>query len=210
MTKSKKQRKGQKWRARQNKDSFVQKARKIGYRARAAFKLEQIDRKFGLIRPQSRIVDLGSAPGSWSQYASGRVSGEHQIVAVDRLPMQNISGVHFIQGDFTENRVIEQVMEYLEGHQIDLVLSDMAPNITGIKATDQARAELIQESILEFCARALRPGGALVTKLFEGESAIVMRSQLKSLFVDFQAFKPDASRNESKEIFLVAREYRAN
>ena len=208
MSKSKKQRKAQKWTIRQNKDPFVQKARQSGYRARAAFKLEQIDRKFGLIRPDSRIVDLGSAPGSWSQYAASRVSGEHQIVAVDRLPMQDISGVQFIQGDFTENTVIEQVLAYLEGDRIDLVLSDMAPNISGIRATDQARAESIQESILNFCAEALRPGGALVTKMFEGESAVAMRSHLKSLFAHFQAFKPEASRSESREIFLVAREYR--
>ena len=208
MAKSKKQRKGQKWRARQNKDPFVQKARQTGYRARAAYKLEQIDRKFGLIRPEFRIVDLGSAPGSWSQYAAGRVSGQHQIVAVDRLPMQDISGVHFIQGDFTENTVIEQVLAYLGEYKIDLVLSDMAPNISGIKATDQARAELIQESILTFCERALRPGGALVTKIFEGEAAVAMRSHLRSLFVQLQAFKPEASRKDSTEIFLVAREYR--
>ena len=208
MAKSKKQRKGQKWRARQNKDPFVQRARQTGLRARAAFKLEQMDRKFGLIRPESRIVDLGSAPGSWSQYAAGRINGERQIVAVDRLPMQDISGVHFILGDFTEIAVIEQVLAYLDGRRVDLVLSDMAPNITGIKATDQARAQLIQESVLDFCERALRPGGSLVTKLFEGESAVTMRSHLKSLFVQFQAFKPEASRNESKEIFLVAREYR--
>ena len=207
MTKSRKKRKGQQWVARQNRDPFVKKARQAGYRARAVFKLEQIDKKFHLIQPDSRVVDLGSAPGSWSQYAASRVKGDNQIVAVDLLSMQDISGVRFIQGDFTENVVIQRILDLLDGHQIDLVLSDMAPNITGINATDQARAELIQETILDFCQRALKPGGALVTKLFEGESAIKMRSQLKSLFKQIHAFKPEASRNQSKEIFLVARGY---
>lgn len=210
MAKSRKKRKGQQWVARQNRDPFVKKARQTGYRARAAFKLEQIDQKYRLIHPHSRVVDLGSAPGSWSQYTASRIGGNHQIVAVDLLPMQDISGVQFIRGDFTENAVVQQILALLDGHRIDLVLSDMAPNLTGIKATDQARAEVIQESIMGFCERALKPGGALVTKLFEGESAIIMRAQLKLLFKQFHTFKPEASRNQSKEIFLVAREYSGN
>lgn len=210
MAKSKKQRKGKKWVTRQNRDPFVRKARAGGFRARAIYKLEQIDRKFRLIRADTRVVDLGSAPGSWSQYAAGRVKGEDQVVAVDLLPMEAVPGVTFVQGDFTDKEVIQGVLEHLGGQKVDLVLSDMAPNITGIRATDQARAELIYESVLAFCARGLRPGGVLLTKLFEGEAAVNMRAHLKPLFQRFQVIKPDASRSESKEIFILAQEYNEN
>lgn len=210
MAKSKKQRKGKNWVTRQNRDPFVKKARASGFRARAIYKLEQIDRKFRLIGADTRVVDLGSAPGSWSQYAAGRVKGVDQVVAVDLLPMEAIPGVAFIQGDFTDNELIQRVLEHLGGQKVDLVLSDMAPNITGIRATDQARSELIQESLLVFCAQRLRPGGALLTKLFEGEAAVKMRAQLKPLFRQFQVIKPDASRSESKEIFILAKGYTGN
>lgn len=185
----------------------MQKARAGGFRARAIFKLEEIDSKYRLIKPDTRLVDLGSAPGSWSQYAVRKVRNADQIVALDLLPMDDVPGVRFIQGDFTDYDIIEQAKQTLSGHPVDLVLSDMAPNITGIRATDQARAELIQESILYFCNEALRPGGALLTKLFEGEAAVFMRKQMKTLFAQSQAIKPDASRAESKEIFLLARGY---
>jgi len=210
VAKSKKQRKGKKWVTRQNRDPFVRKARAGGFRARAIYKLEQIDRKFRLIGADTRVVDLGSAPGSWSQYAAGRVKCESQVVAVDLLPMEAVPGVTFIQGDFTDKEVIQGVLEHLGDQKVDLVLSDMAPNITGIRATDQARAELIQESVLAFCAQGLRPGGALLTKLFEGEAAVNMRAQLKPLFQRFQVIKPDASRSESKEIFILAQDYIEN
>lgn len=210
MAKSKKQRKGKKWVTRQNRDPFVRKARAGGFRARAIYKLEQIDRKFRLIGADTRVVDLGSAPGSWSQYAVGRVKCESQVVAVDLLPMEPVPGVTFIQGDFTDKEVIQGVLEHLGDQKVDLVLSDMAPNITGIRATDQARAELIQESVLAFCAQGLRPGGTLLTKLFEGEAAVNIRAQLKPLFQRFQVIKPDASRSESKEIFILAQGYIEN
>jgi 23S rRNA (uridine2552-2'-O)-methyltransferase len=208
MKKSRRQKKSGNWVERQNSDQFVKKARAGGFRARAIFKLEQIDQKFRLIMPNTRLVDLGSAPGSWSQYAISRVQNPNQVVAVDLLPMEQISGVPFIQGDFTESKTIEQVFNALNGSMVDLVLSDMAPNITGIRATDQARAEALQESILFFCSQALKPGGTLLTKLFEGEAAVFMRHQMKTLFSQYQAIKPDASRSQSKEIFLLARGYK--
>ena len=201
-------RKTSNWATRQQNDPFVKKARAAGFRARAVFKLEQIDQKARLIRPETRLVDLGAAPGSWSQYAASRVRDPGQIVAVDLIPMEPVSGVRFIQGDFTDPEVVARVFDALGGEGIDLVLSDMAPNITGIRATDQARAEALQESILAFCRQALRTGGSLLTKLFEGEAAIAMRKELKLQFDDFQAIKPDASRAESKEIFLLAKGYR--
>ena len=207
MKKSKRQSKSNIWLDRQNSDQFVKKARKGGYRARAVFKLEQIDKKHQLIKPDTKLVDLGSAPGSWSQYAVKRVNHPAQVVAVDILPMDEVPGVQFINGDFTQEDVIQRILGALEGAQVDLVLSDMAPNITGIRATDQARAEILQRSILQLCEQALKPGGGLLTKLFEGETAIFMRLQMKTLFNRFQVVKPEASRSESKEIFLLARGY---
>ncbi len=196
------------WRSRQNSDQFVKKARAEGFRARSAFKLEQIDQKYRLIRPTTRLVDLGSSPGSWCQYAVKRINASDHVLAVDLLSMQPVSGVRFIQGDFTDQDIVELVKQSLGAEPIDLVLSDMAPNITGIRATDQARAALLQESILEFCRIVLKPGGALLTKIFEGEAALAMRSEMKNLFSQFQAIKPDASRAESTEIYLLGRGYR--
>jgi len=208
--KSKRKRKTSNWANKQERDPFVKKARSDGYRARAVFKLEQIDQKAKLIRSGTRLVDLGAAPGSWTQYAVTRVADPGQVIAVDLLPMEPVSGVAFVQGDFTSPEVVAHILEALGERELDLVLSDMAPNISGIRATDQARAENLQESILAFCQGALRPGGALLTKLFEGEAAVMMRKRMKLQFDQFQAIKPEASRAESKEIFLLARGYRRN
>jgi len=208
MKKSKRQKKSGSWVERQNNDQFVKKARAGGFRARAIYKLEQIDQKYRVIAPSTRLVDLGSAPGSWCQYAITKVKNPGQVVAVDLLPMEQVSGITFIQGDFTEPVVIEQVFRALNDGAVDLVLSDMAPNITGVRVTDQARAEALQESILFFCSQALKPGGTLLTKLFEGEAAVFMRHQMKTLFSQYQAIKPDASRSQSKEIFLLAKGYK--
>ena len=159
MTTGRRRRKSDNWRRQQNKDPYVRRARAGGARARSFFKLEQIDRKYRLIRPSTRVVDLGSAPGSWTQYVTERVSSPAQVVAVDRLAMDPVPGVHFVQGDFTDSGISDDVLAWLGDSPVDLVLSDMAPNITGIRATDEARAEEIQEAVMEFCDRALRPGG---------------------------------------------------
>ena len=145
-----------------------------------------------------------------SAVMGAHAAGAHPIIAVDLLPMLPVSGVHFIQGDFTETEVVEQIIAALDGRDIDLVLSDMAPNITGIQATDQARAEVLQESILAFCEQVLRPGGSLLTKLFEGDAAVEMRKRLKSRFDEHLAIKPDASRSESKEVFLLAKGFKGS
>jgi len=207
--KSKQKRKTSNWANKQESDQFVKKARASGFRARAAFKLEQIDKKAGLIKATSRLIDLGAAPGSWSQYASKKVGAQGQILAVDILPMEQVPGVQFIQGDFTESEVIAQILTATRGEHLNLVLSDMAPNITGIRATDQARIEVLQEAILGFCSDALTPGGRLLTKLFEGEAAVEMRKRAKALFKEIQVMKPDASRSESKEVFLLASGYKS-
>ena len=195
------------WAARQNRDPFVNAARQAGFRARAVFKLEQIDRKYRLIKPDSLIIDLGSAPGSWCQYAASRVRGEGQIIAVDLLAMKAIEKVNFIRGDFTNDSVVEQIITALDDRPPDLVLSDMAPNLSGIASTDQARVAALQQAVMAFCRRALRPGGALLTKLFAGESAAATQKQFGACFARVQTVKPQASRAQSKEIYLLARGY---
>ncbi len=208
MTTGRRRRKSDNWRRQQNKDPYVRKARAGGARARSFFKLEQIDRKYRLIRPSTRVVDLGSAPGSWTQYVTERVSSQAQVVAVDRLAMDPVPGVHFVQGDFTDSGVSDDVLAWLGDSPVDLVLSDMAPNITGIRATDEARAEEIQEAVMEFCDRALRPGGTLLTKLFEDGTATGIRRVMGLRFDRTVTVKPDASRAESREFYLLGRGFR--
>jgi 23S rRNA (uridine2552-2'-O)-methyltransferase len=182
----------------------VQKARKSGYRARAAYKLEEIDKKFRLIKPGQTVIDLGAAPGSWSQYAVKKIGNNGQLIMLDLLPFDEIEGADMIQGDFTELETLSVIQSLTEGSLFDLVLSDMAPNITGIALQDQARYERLLESVLAFCETALRPGGNLLTKFFEGKSAQVIRGRLKSQFNQLKTVKPDASRTYSKELYLLA------
>ncbi|MEM7196036.1 MAG: RlmE family RNA methyltransferase [Pseudomonadota bacterium] len=208
MAKSKRAKKSSAWADRQNRDEFVQKARKQGYRARAAFKLEQIDKKYRLIRSNCVVVDLGSSPGSWSQYVADKVGSTGEIFAVDLIEMPDIENVSFIHGDFTDQETVMALISELDGRQVDLVLSDMAPNITGIASADQAKCELILHSILGFCEKALRPGGTLLFKLFEGEASNTARRELKTRFDASQVIKPDASRSRSKEIYFLARAFR--
>ncbi len=203
-----KNKKSRNWLAKQNRDQFVRQARSQGLRARAVFKLEQIDQKYRLIKPDSKIVDLGSAPGSWSQYAASRVIGNAQIVAVDLLSMKEIAKVQFIQGNFSNADIHGQVLDCFKVGKIDLVLSDMAPNITGISITDQANATQLQDSILTFCLKALNLHGNLLTKLFEGESVGDVRKRFVAHFDRIQMIKPEASRSESREVYLLARGFR--
>lgn len=202
--KKSKQKKSKNWLAKQNRDQYVRQARSQGLRARSVFKLEQIDKKYRLIKPGSKIVDLGSAPGSWSQYAASKVGGSDQIVAVDLLSMKEIAKVRFIQGDFADADIQRQVVDCFKA-KIDLVLSDMAPNITGIGITDQANAAQLQDAILTFCLQALDLRGNLLTKLFAGESVSYVRKSVIKYFDQVQMIKPDASRAESKEVYLLAR-----
>jgi 23S rRNA (uridine2552-2'-O)-methyltransferase len=192
------------WLDRQNKDPYVQKARKSGYRARAVYKLEEIDKNFRLIKPGQKIIDLGAAPGSWSQYAAGRLNKRGLLIMVDLLPFEGVEGAELIQADFTEPETLSAIKSLSEGALFDLVLSDMAPNITGIALQDQARYERLLQSVLAFCESALRPGGNLLTKFFEGESAQLIRQQLKKQFNQLKTIKPDASRTHSKELYLLA------
>ena len=197
------------WANRQNRDQYVKQARSQGLRARAVFKLEQIDKKYRLIKPNSAVVDLGSAPGSWSQYAATRLAQGKQLIAVDLLEMAKIDQVKFIHGDFTDTAIQGEIRNYFIDSGVDLVLSDMAPNITGIRITDQANAEALQESILSFCESALNLNGNLLTKIFEGEVAGLIKKRIKTRFKDVQTIKPDASRSQSREVYVLARGFQS-
>ena len=186
-------------------DAYVQRARAEGWRSRAAFKLTEVDDKDKLLRPGMTVVDLGSAPGSWSQVAARRVAPGGRLIALDLLPMDPLHGVHFIQGDFREDEVLQALAAALEGRQVDLVLSDMAPNMSGIAVVDQARVMLLAELTLDFCAQHLKPGGDMLVKVFQGDGFMELRKALQEQFRTLQMRKPAASRNRSAEIYLLAR-----
>ena len=201
-------RSGGSWRQRQEKDPWIQKARREGWRARAVYKLEQIDRKERLLKPGMLCVDLGSSPGSWSQYVTEKLKGRARIVAVDLLQMDTLPDVHFIQGDFREDDTVAAILEALGGERADLVMSDMAPNLSGNKAVDQPRAMYLVELALDLCREVLKPGGDLVCKLFQGEGSDAFIADARRQFDKVRVMKPEASRPGSREVYLVARNYR--
>jgi 23S rRNA (uridine2552-2'-O)-methyltransferase len=192
-------------------DPYVKLAQREGYRARAAYKLKEIDEAFGLVRPGQFVVDLGCAPGAWSQYLrrrlapSGAAAGalDGTIVGLDVLPMEPIEGVHFIQGDFREAEVLAQLQAALAGRQVDLVVSDMAPNLSGISSVDAARMEELVELALEFAQNHMQTGGALVAKVFHGAGYDPVLRRLRQAFLHVKPHKPKASRDRSSETFLV-------
>ena len=195
------------WRDRQERDPFVQRARKEGWRSRAVFKLEQIDTKERLLLPGMVCVDLGSAPGGWSQYVSEKLKGRARIVAVDILPMDGLPGVEFIQGDFREDEACQLLLEQVGEEGADLVLSDMAPNISGTKAVDQPRSMYLVELALEMARRVLKPGGSFVCKVFQGEGFDAFVRDARNSFERVRVIKPEASRKGSREVYLVARNF---
>jgi 23S rRNA (uridine2552-2'-O)-methyltransferase len=192
-------------------DPYVKLAKKEGYRARAAYKLKEIDETFGLIKPGNLVVDLGSAPGAWSQYvrrklsplgaAAGDLNGT--ILAVDLLPMEPVEGVHFIQGDFTEADVLAQLLAIVGDRPVDVVVSDMAPNLSGIDSVDAARIAHLIELAVEFAQMHLKPQGALVVKVFHGSGYSQLVKLFKDSFKVVKPIKPKASRDKSSEQFLV-------
>jgi len=197
------------WLAERERDPFVRQAREGGYRSRARFKLEAIDQRDRLLRPGMRVVDLGAAPGGWSQYAAERVEPGGQVIALDQLAMPALPGVEFLLGDFTEVEVFEQLMLALNGRPVDLVISDMAPNITGVKAVDQPAAVFLCELAADFAGRVLRPGGSLLMKVFEGQGVAELRRGLQGSYGRLVVRKPAASRSRSKEYYLLAHELKA-
>jgi 23S rRNA (uridine2552-2'-O)-methyltransferase len=186
-------------------DPFVQRAKAEGWRSRAAFKLKEIDEKDRLLKPGMCVVDLGAAPGSWSQYAVRRIQPGGRLFALDILDMQPLDGVDFIQGDFREDEVLRQFEASLGGRAVDLVLSDMAPNMSGVQLTDQARVMHLAELTLDFAGHHLKPGGDMLVKVFQGAGYMELREAMRQIFEVIQVRKPAASRDRSAEIFLLGR-----
>ena len=184
-------------------DEFVKRAQRDGYRARAAYKLTEVDDKDRLIKPGMTIVDLGSTPGSWSQVAVQRLKGQGRIIGLDLLEMMPIPGVDFIQGDFREASVLEQLENMLGGKQIDLVIADMAPNITGISSVDQANVAYLAELALEFSLKWLKPGGNFLVKVFVGSGFEEIMKSMRDGFEKVATRKPKASRDRSSELYLL-------
>lgn len=197
------------WLAEHESDPYVKQARQMGYRSRAVFKLEEIQRADRLIRPGMTIVDLGAAPGGWSQLAAKLLQGKGRIVAMDILPMDAIVGVEFMQGDFSDNLVLEQLEQMLGADRPQLVMSDMAPNTTGIADVDHDRSMHLVELSLEFARQRLRPGGDFLVKVFQGRHFQPFVKDLRASFGSVKVRKPDASRARSPELYLLGRDFKA-
>jgi len=186
-------------------DHYVKLAQKVGYRSRATFKLEEIDKKDKLIRSGMVVVDLGSAPGGWSDYALRKMGDKGTVVALDILPMTPLSGVHFIEGDFREDSVLDELNDIVNGQKIDLVLSDMAPNITGVSAIDQPSSMYLVELALDFALNNLSQQGCFLVKVFQGEGFEQYMKAMRDGFQKVITRKPDASRPRSREVYLLGR-----
>lgn len=186
-------------------DAYVKRAQAEGLRSRAAFKLTELDDKYGLIRPGMLVVDLGAAPGGWSEVAAPRVGDRGRVIALDILPMEPIAGVTFIEGDFTEAKPLEALEAALDGRKADLVLSDLAPNMSGVTVIDQAKATYLAELALDFATHHLKPGGDLLVKLFQGEGFDAFVQDCRRAFSKVTVRKPDASRSRSREVYMLAR-----
>ena len=193
------------WLQEHNKDHYVKRSQQEGYRSRASYKLLELQEKDRLFKPGMTVVDLGSAPGGWSQVAVKLVGDKGRVVASDILPMDSIAGVDFVQGDFTEEAVFEEILQLLDDGQADLVISDMAPNMSGMKAVDQPRAMYLVELALDLASQVLKPEGIFVAKVFHGEGFDSFLQEVKSRFQRVVTRKPDASRSRSREVYLVAR-----
>lgn len=193
------------WLQEHEKDPYVLRARKEGYRSRASYKLLELDAKDRLFRPGMVVVDLGAAPGGWSQIAAQRVGDRGRVIASDILAMDSIAGVDFIQGDFTEDSVFNQILAVLGDDRADLVISDMAPNMSGMKAVDQPRAMYLVELAVDMADRVLKPGGVFVAKVFQGEGFDALMADLRKRYQTLVVRKPDASRSRSSEVYLVAK-----
>lgn len=188
-------------------DPYVKRAQQEGYRSRAVYKLEEIDRRDRLFRPGMTVVDLGAAPGGWSQYARRSIGDKGRVVALDILPMDPIPGVEFLQGDFREQEVLDRLLDTLGGAPADLVISDMAPNISGVNSVDQARAMYLVELAVDLAKQILKPGGDLLLKIFQGEGFEPVLADLRRSFRSVAIRKPKASRPRSREVYALARNY---
>lgn len=189
-------------------DPYVKRAQQDGYRSRAAYKLLEIQTRDRLMRPGMTVLDLGAAPGGWSQVASACVGDGGRVIASDILAMDPVAGVTFLQGDFREESVFAELLSLLGDTQADLVISDMAPNMSGNRAVDQPRATYLVELAIDMAVKTLRPGGDLLVKVFQGEGFEQLRRQMQVAFDTLQTRKPEASRARSQETYLLARRFR--
>ncbi len=191
-------------------DPFVKRAQKEGYRSRAVFKLMEIQERDHFIKPGMTVVDLGAAPGGWSQILKQWVGRKGRIVALDILPMEPLPQVEFIQGDFTAPEILESLLKTLNNVPVDIVISDMAPNLSGTDAIDQPRSMYLAELALEFAQQVLRPGGDFLTKVFQGAGFEAYLKSLRAHFAKVVTRKPKASRARSNEVYLLARGFKPN
>jgi 23S rRNA (uridine2552-2'-O)-methyltransferase len=196
-----------KWLAEHFSDEYVKRARKEGYRSRAVYKLQEIDERDKLLRPGLVVVDLGAAPGAWTQYVKERVGPKGRVIALDILPMDELPGIEVLQGDFTEEAVLQGLLAQLQGQPVDLVISDMAPNISGVEGADQARSVYLAELALDFATQVLKPGGCFLVKVFQGRGFNELYKELQRRFEKVATRKPKASRARSAEQYLLATGY---
>ncbi|QBF28571.1 23S rRNA (uridine(2552)-2'-O)-methyltransferase RlmE [Pseudomonas tructae] len=196
------------WLKRHVNDPYVKQAQKDGYRSRASYKLLEVQEKYKLIRPGMSVIDLGAAPGGWSQVTSRLIGGQGRLIASDILEMDSIPDVTFIQGDFTQDAVLAQILEAVGNSHVDLVISDMAPNMSGTPAVDMPKAMFLCELALDLATRVLKPGGNFLIKMFQGEGFDVYLKDARLKFDKVQMIKPDSSRDSSREQYLLAWGYR--
>ncbi|WP_137167111.1 23S rRNA (uridine(2552)-2'-O)-methyltransferase RlmE [Salinimonas lutimaris] len=208
MTKKKHTASSKRWLKEHFDDHYVQQAQKQGFRSRAIFKLEEIQEKDKLIKPGMTVVDLGAAPGGWSQLATKLTGDNGQVIACDILDMDPIAGVDFLKGDFREDAVLDALLNRIGGRNVEVILSDMAPNLSGNNAVDQAQSMYLCDLALDMCHQVLKPGGDFVIKVFQGEGFDEYLKQLKQTFTVVKTRKPDSSRARSREVYLVACGYK--
>lgn len=189
-------------------DPWVKKAQQDGWRSRAAFKLLEIQEKDKIIKPGMKVIDLGAAPGGWSQVASKLLAGKGRVIATDILAMDVLEDVEFVQGDFTEQTVLDEILNLVKGEAYDLVISDMAPNMSGMKSVDQPKSMYLAELALDLAVKVLKPEGAFLTKVFQGEGIEEYRKTLQSYFKVLKSRKPEASRPRSNEVYLLAQGFK--
>ncbi|WP_024326959.1 23S rRNA (uridine(2552)-2'-O)-methyltransferase RlmE [Thioalkalivibrio sp. AKL19] len=204
----KRSRSSQRWLKEHFDDPYVQRAQQEGYRGRAVYKLQEIDERDRLLKPGMRVVDLGAAPGGWTQYAAQKIGRKGVLVATDILPMDPVPGAAIVTGDFREDTVLDAILAALGGEPADLVLSDMAPNLTGTDAVDQPRSIHLCELALELATQILNPRGAFLVKLFQGEGSDAYLAEVRRRFGSVKVRKPKASRPRSREVYVLAREPR--
>ena len=196
------------WLAEHFSDTYVKRAQAAGFRSRAVFKLEEIQERDRLLKPGMTVIDLGAAPGGWSQFVAKTLNGKGRVIALDVLPMDELEGVEFIQGDFTTEEALAALRQRLDGGHADLVLSDIAPNMSGVGDVDQARVMHLADLALDFACETLKPGGGFLVKVFQGQGFQEYMRRLRDNFGKVASRKPKSSRSRSSEVYLLARNYR--